>query len=83
MSNAPERTPSDYPVLLRSLPAVDGGGYLAMVPDLPRCVSDGDTTCSGVRERAGGDRGIATAVRHRPANSGPVTATARVSEEIG
>ena len=43
MSNAPERTPSDYPVLLRSLPAVDGGGYLAMVPDLPRCVSDGDT----------------------------------------
>ena len=44
MSNAPERTPSDYPVLLRSLPAVDGGGYLAMVPDLPRCVSDGDTT---------------------------------------
>ena len=43
MSNARERIPSDYPVLLRSLPAADGGGYLAIVPDLPGCMSDGDT----------------------------------------
>ena len=35
--------PSDYPVLLRSLSAADGGGYLAVVPDLPGCLSDGDT----------------------------------------
>jgi antitoxin HicB len=37
------RQPSDYPVLLRALAADDGGGYLAVVPDLPGCLSDGDT----------------------------------------
>lgn len=35
--------PSDYPVLLRALAESDGGGYLAVVPDLPGCLSDGDT----------------------------------------
>lgn len=33
-----------YPVLIELLPAEGGGGYLATVPDLPGCMSDGETT---------------------------------------
>lgn len=32
----------DYPVLIEP-PAVEDGGYLATVPDLPGCMSDGET----------------------------------------
>lgn len=32
-----------YPVLVTPLPAHEGGGYLATVPDLPGCMSDGET----------------------------------------
>jgi antitoxin HicB len=34
---------TEYPVLIRSLPAADGGGFVALVPDLPGCMSDGET----------------------------------------
>lgn len=33
----------DYPVLIEPLSLEDGGGYLATVPDLPGCMSDGKT----------------------------------------
>lgn len=33
----------DYRVEIEPLAAADGGGYLARVPDLPGCVSDGET----------------------------------------
>jgi predicted RNase H-like HicB family nuclease len=33
----------DYPVLIEPLPAEDGGGFIATVPDLPGCISDGET----------------------------------------
>ncbi|HEY6579249.1 MAG TPA: type II toxin-antitoxin system HicB family antitoxin [Rhizomicrobium sp.] len=33
----------DYPVVIEPLPPEDGGGYLATVPDLPGCMSDGET----------------------------------------
>jgi len=32
-----------YPVIVSPLPEVDGGGFVATVPDLPGCMSDGDT----------------------------------------
>jgi predicted RNase H-like HicB family nuclease len=32
-----------YQIELRPLSAEDGGGWLAMVPDLPGCMSDGPT----------------------------------------
>lgn len=32
-----------YPVILRPLNADDGGGWIALVPDLPGCMSDGQT----------------------------------------
>jgi antitoxin HicB len=37
------RTKLEYPVLIEPLSAEDGGGFLATVPDLPGCMSDGDT----------------------------------------
>jgi antitoxin HicB len=33
----------DYPVLIEPLRLEDGGGFLATVPDLPGCMSDGET----------------------------------------
>lgn len=32
-----------YPILLRPLTKEEGGGWLAEVPDLPGCMSDGET----------------------------------------
>jgi antitoxin HicB len=37
MTNDPE-----YPVVLRPLVAQDGGGWIALVPNLPGCMSDGE-----------------------------------------
>jgi predicted RNase H-like HicB family nuclease len=33
----------DYPVMIEPLTAEDGGGFVATVPDLPGCMSDGET----------------------------------------
>ncbi len=33
----------EYPVIVAPLPSEDGGGFSAVVPDLPGCMSDGDT----------------------------------------
>ncbi len=38
-----------YPVLIEPLPGEDGGGFLATVPDLPGCMSDGDTPEAALR----------------------------------
>lgn len=35
--------PAFYPLHLRRLSAEEGGGWLAEVPDLPGCMSDGET----------------------------------------
>ena len=35
--------PQDYEVDIRPLSDEDGGGFVAVVPDLPGCRSDGDT----------------------------------------
>ena len=32
-----------YPVMIEPLSQDDGGGFLATVPDLPGCMSDGET----------------------------------------
>jgi antitoxin HicB len=36
-------TKYDYTIVIETLPMEDGGGYLATVPDLPGCISDGET----------------------------------------
>ena len=33
----------NYPVTIEPLSAEDGGGFVATVPDLPGCMSDGET----------------------------------------
>jgi len=33
----------DYPLIVEPLSEEDGGGFLARVPDLPGCMSDGET----------------------------------------
>lgn len=35
--------PEDYEVVISHLADEDGGGYLATVPELPGCMSDGET----------------------------------------
>jgi len=33
----------EYPIVVEPLPVEEGGGFLATVPDLPGCMSDGAT----------------------------------------
>ncbi len=33
----------EYAVIVKPLPPGDGGGFVAVVPDLPGCMSDGET----------------------------------------
>lgn len=40
---------SDYAVLIEPLSDEDGGGFLATVPDLPGCMSDGETREAAAR----------------------------------
>ena len=37
------KSPSQYPVMIRPVPQEDGSGFIAWVPDLPGCMSDGET----------------------------------------
>jgi antitoxin HicB len=39
----------EYAVRIERLADADGGGYLATVPDLPGCMSDGDTPEEALR----------------------------------
>ena len=36
-------TSLNYPVIIEPLSEEDGGGFAAIVPDLPGCMSDGET----------------------------------------
>ncbi|HUR43559.1 MAG TPA: type II toxin-antitoxin system HicB family antitoxin [Aestuariivirga sp.] len=33
----------EYPIVVEPLPLEEGGGFVATVPDLPGCMSDGET----------------------------------------
>jgi len=33
----------EYPIIIEPLPQDEGGGFVALVPDLPGCMSDGET----------------------------------------
>ncbi|RZS87862.1 putative RNase H-like HicB family nuclease [Phyllobacterium myrsinacearum] len=39
----------DYSVIVSPLSSEDGGGFIAYVPDLPGCMSDGNTPEEAVR----------------------------------
>jgi antitoxin HicB len=54
-----------YSVLIRSLPPEDGGGWLAMVPDLPGCSSDGETQMQALENvQEAIETWLATAAKH-------------------
>ena len=36
-------SPLRYPIIVQPLPPAEGGGFVATVPDLPGCMSDGET----------------------------------------
>ena len=40
----------DYAIIVSPLSEEDGGGYLASFPDLPGCVSDGETPEEAIEE---------------------------------
>jgi antitoxin HicB len=40
---------TEYPVIVRPLTKEDGGGFLAEFPDLPGCISDGESTEEALR----------------------------------
>lgn len=39
---------SDYEIQVKPLPSDEGGGFLAWVPDLPGCMSDGATKAEAI-----------------------------------
>lgn len=45
-------THRDYPVVIEPLSREDGGGFIATVPDLPGCMSDGETREEAARNVA-------------------------------
>ncbi len=54
-----------YSVLIRALPEEDGGGWLAIVPDLPGCSSDGETQMEALKNVEGAiEAWLATARKH-------------------
>jgi antitoxin HicB len=56
---------ADYTVLISALGDEDGGGWLALVPDLPGCSSDGDTREEALHNvRDAIRQWIATAEKH-------------------
>lgn len=38
-----------YPVVIEPLAAEDGGGFVAVAPDLPGCISDGESPEEALR----------------------------------
>jgi predicted RNase H-like HicB family nuclease len=42
----------EYPIVIEPLSDEDGGGFLATVPDLPGCLSDGETREEAARNIA-------------------------------
>jgi predicted RNase H-like HicB family nuclease len=45
-------TRGEYPIVIEVLSPKDGGGFVATVPDLPGCMSDGETREEATRSIA-------------------------------
>lgn len=54
-----------YPMVLRPLQEDEGGGWLAEIPDLPGCASDGETPEEAVRNVLEAQRAWLTVARER------------------
>lgn len=53
----------EYPFTIRPLSKAEGGGYLIEFPDLPGCISDGETPEEAIRNGADAMRGWIAAMR--------------------
>jgi len=53
LGKAGEARVHDYSIVIAPLSAEDGGGYLATVPDLPGCMSDGASREEAARKNRG------------------------------
>lgn len=54
---------TDYPFSIRPLAADEGGGYLIEYPDLPGCISDGETPVEAMRNGEDAKRAWIAAMR--------------------
>ena len=48
LSNGSSFLPEAYAVTVRPLSEDDGGGFLAVIPDLPGCMGDGETEMEAI-----------------------------------
>ena len=55
----------DYPFTVRPLAADEGGGYLIEFPDLPGCISDGETVDEAVANGMDAKRGWLAVAREQ------------------
>ena len=63
---------NEYQITVDALTPENGGGYLAWVPDLPGCMSDGETAEEAIRNcRAAIGEWIDHALRHGDAVPSP------------
>jgi len=53
-----KRNPDAYPFIVRPLSKEEGGGYLLEYPDIPGCMSDGETIEEAIANAAGRHCGI-------------------------
>jgi hypothetical protein len=53
LSEKPAMPKLEYPVIIEPLPQDDGGGFVALVPDLPGCMSDGETAQAALASTRG------------------------------
>lgn len=70
----------EYPVIIEPLPQNEGGGFVALLPDLPGCVSDGGTCLRkgcyrGLDRRGTGDRTRTASAIASSASRGVMTAS--------
>jgi antitoxin HicB len=63
-----------YPIIIEPLPETDRGGFVARVPDLPGCVSDGETAEA---ELASGNDAVAAWIDEARAIGRPVPPPSR------
>jgi antitoxin HicB len=72
----------DYPVYLFPLSKADGGGFVAYVPDLLGCMSDGETQAEALENVQGAiSEWIEEAIRLGKDVPAPGTAARRVAQE--
>ncbi len=74
----------EYPVVLRPIAVEDGGGWIAFVPDLPGCMSDGQTAFDALTnvEKAVEEWKHAAAAMNRPIPRPDASLASSLEQEV-